>query len=213
MRGPYETAACRPHAERKPGAGMRGPTLRFVAFAVRQVTTPVKPLTYDEVQQFPDDGLRYELVDGELLVTPSPNLVHQRIVLNLAVILRGAVGADLEVLIAPFDWLVSPRTFFEPDVIVFRREDVTERNLPVPPVLAVEVLSPGTRHRDVGLKKRAYEDAGLPHYWVVDPGEPSMTAFALREGRFAEVGSAGGDDLFDVTDPFPVQMVPGALIR
>ncbi len=102
-------------------------------------------LTYEDLQNLPEDGHRYELLDGTLLVTPSPNHAHQRCVHSLAVVLRDAAPPDLEVIIAPFDWLIGPRTSFEPDILVARRADIGERNLPLPPVLAVEVLSPSNR--------------------------------------------------------------------
>ncbi|MGH9187152.1 MAG: Uma2 family endonuclease [Acidimicrobiales bacterium] len=173
---------------------------------------PLGPLTYEDVQRFPDDGLRYELVDGELLVTPAPNTLHQRIVVNLVLLLHGVIDAGLEVLPAPVDWYIDQHTYFEPDVLVVRRSDESERRLEGTPVLAVEILSPTTRRRDLGLKKRAYEDAGLPWYWVVDPEAPSVSAFRLADGRYREEATVAGDEVYETHDPFAVRVVPSDLV-
>ncbi|HEX5944661.1 MAG TPA: Uma2 family endonuclease [Acidimicrobiales bacterium] len=173
----------------------------------------LRPLTYDEVQQFPDDGYRYELVDGELLVTPAPNTAHQRAITQLIIVLAAAVSAEMEALVGPVDWYVRPTTCFEPDLVVVRRDGRADaQKLLEPPVLAVEVLSPSTRHRDVGLKLRAYEDAGLAWYWVVDPVEPRLTVHRLVDGRFARLASVAGDECYAGDEPFPVTLTPAQLV-
>lgn len=169
-------------------------------------------LTYDDLQNIPEDGHRYELLDGTLLVTPSPNHAHQRCVLGLAVLLRDAAPPDQEVIIAPFDWLIGPRTSFEPDVLVARRADVGERNLPHPPLLAVEVLSPSTRRIDLVLKRDAYAAAGVPSYWIVDPDVPSVTALRLEDGVYVDDTSATGEQPFTASSPFLVTVVPTRLL-
>jgi Uma2 family endonuclease len=173
----------------------------------------IRPLTYDEVRQFPDDGYRYELVDGELLVTPAPNTAHQRAISRLMVLLAAAVPEGTEALVGPVDWYVRPTTYFEPDLVVVRRDALGDgQRLLEPPVLAVEVLSPSTRHRDVGLKLRAYEDAGLAWYWVVDPVEPRLIVHRLVDGRFARQASVVGDERFVSDEPFPVDVTPAQLV-
>jgi Uma2 family endonuclease len=174
----------------------------------------VRPLTYDDVQQFPDDGYRYELVDGELLVTPAPNKAHQRAVTQLVVLLSAAAPAQMETFVGPVDWYVRPTTYFEPDLVVVRRDGAAdEQKFLEPPVLAVEVLSPSTQHRDVGLKLRAYEDAGLAWYWVVDPVEPRLTVHRLVDGRFAREASVAGDETYEADAPFPLAVTPADLMR
>jgi Uma2 family endonuclease len=169
-------------------------------------------LTYDDLQNLPEDGHRYELLDGTLLVTPSPNFNHQNCALSLAVLLRAAASPDQVVVIAPFDWLIGPRTSFEPDVLVARRADVGERNLPRPPLLAVEVLSPSTRRIDLVLKRDAYAAAGVPAYWIVDPEVPSLTALRLEAGAYVEEAVVAGTDTFAASSPFPVTVVPARLL-
>jgi Uma2 family endonuclease len=174
----------------------------------------VSQLTYADLQALPDDHKRYELIDGELVVSASPNLAHQRAVLRLAMLLHAACSpALLEVVAAPFDWLVDDHNVFVPDLLVARTGELTERNLPRPPVLAVEVLSPSTRARDLVRKRAAYQRAGLPHYWVVDPLAPSVTVLDALDGVYAATATAYGDEPLTVKTPFPVTVVPADLVR
>ena len=171
------------------------------------------PLTYDQVQRFPPDGNRFELVEGVLLVTPAPNAEHQRCVRNLLVTLSVAAGDEHFVVPAPFDFYVSAVTYFEPDIVVAFEEDVGEFRLERTPLLLVEVASPTTRLVDLGTKRLAYEAAGVPEYWLVDPDEPSLTVLRLVEGRYEQVARVTGDEPYEATYPFPVTIVPARLVR
>lgn len=171
-----------------------------------------RSLTRDDLEQMPDDGHRYELIDGLLIVSPAPRLKHQDAVGNLYLALRAACPRRLKVILAPFDVALSDDTAIQPDVIVARRSDVTERDLPVAPVLAIEVLSPSTRGYDLLLKKERLQRAGCQHYWVIDPDGPAITAWALRDGAYAQVASASGDQEFRATEPCPITLIPSALI-
>jgi len=104
-----------------------------------------RALTRDDLDTLPDDGHRYELIDGVLVVSPSPSQEHQSMLGELFVLLRAACPADLKVLLAPFDVALAADTVVQPDIVVARRTDLTSRDLPTAPVLAVEVLSPSTR--------------------------------------------------------------------
>ena len=92
-------------------------------------TSHGKPLTRADLDAMPDDGHRYELIDGALLVTPAPAWGHQRVVINLIVLLRLACPAELEVLTAPFDVALADDTVMQPDVLVARRADYARRGL------------------------------------------------------------------------------------
>jgi len=100
----------------------------------------------------------------------------------------------------------------QPDVLVARREDLGTARLERPPLLVVEVLSPSTRLTDLGTKRLAYEAAGVPAYWLVDPDEPSLTAVRLHEGRYAQEARAGADECYQAGYPFDVAVVPGELV-
>lgn len=172
-----------------------------------------RPLTYDDLESLPDDGHRYELIDGVLLVSPAPRYRHQVIAGELYLRLRAAApDPGFQVLFAPFDVVLAADTVLIPDLIVARTADFTERNLPVPPLLAVEVLSPSTRRFDLMVKRSRLEAAGCPAYWVVDPVGPRLIAWDLRDGVYVEVADVRGSEPFHATMPFPVTVVPADLL-
>jgi len=169
----------------------------------------------------PDDGNRYELVDGALIVTPSPVTLHQIVVGELHLLLRMACPAAYRVLLAPYDVRISATTVLQPDLLVAHRDAFDVRFLPGAPLLAVEVLSPSTRHIDLGLKRGRYEAAGCVSYWVIDPDVPSVTAWELGargpqgpQGpqNYAEAGVASGDEPLTLDRPFLVTVVPATLV-
>jgi Uma2 family endonuclease len=133
--------------------------------------------TVEMVRALPDDGNRYEVIDGELFVTPAPSLTHQNAVLELAVILAPYLRAnDIgRAIISPADVLVyGPRKFVQPDIFVvplvngapMRAWTEVGRLL-----LTVEVLSPSTEHTDRGRKRKLYVEKAVPEYWIVNTDE------------------------------------------
>ena len=171
-----------------------------------------RPLTRADLDTMPDDGHRYELIDGSLIVTPAPSPRHQGVVGELYLLLRLASPAHLQVFLAPLDVALADDTIMQPDLLVARREDVTERDVSTAPVLAIEVLSPSTRRIDLTLKRSRLEAAGCESYWVVDPHEPSLTAWQLRNGEYVEVARVVGDETFEPEIPFPLRVRPADLI-
>lgn len=182
--------------------------------ALAPVALPQRePLTYDDVQRLPDDGNRYELLDGYLLVTPGPHWSHQRGVGRLVFALMSAAPPELEVFPAPTDWYVDEHNFFEPDVLVVHRPEVGDQRIERPPLLAIEILSPSTRARDLTLKRAAYERAGAGSYWILDPDVPRLTVLERGDdGRFAEIASVAADEPFTASFPFAVTVTPSALL-
>ena len=171
-----------------------------------------RALTYDDLADLPDDGHRYELVDGVLIVSPSPVTQHQRAVGNLYLLLRAGCPDDLEVFLAPFDVVLAADTVLIPDLVVARRSELTAKNLPAAPVLAVEVLSPSTRRFDLLVKHSRLEAAGCAHYLVVDPDGPGVIMWSLLDGRYVEVARATGDEVCTVELPFAMAIVPSSLV-
>ncbi|QUQ72190.1 Uma2 family endonuclease [Kutzneria sp. CA-103260] len=171
-----------------------------------------RPLTRADLEAMPDDGHRYELVDGTLVMSPSPRPLHQRIVARLLIALTMNCPEHLEVLPAPVDVVLSDNTVFIPDVVVGRREDFTPTHLAGVPELVVEVLSPSTRLVDLKLKRAKYQEAGCPNYWLVDPGLPELRCLALRDGVYVQVLSAVGDEIVEVHEPFATLLSPGQLV-
>jgi len=182
--------------------------------AMTSVIPHGRPFTVDDLEGMPDDGNRYELIDGMLLVTPAPGWPHQEMGAELFFQLRLHHPADLRVLPAPFAVRTAFDSEVQPDVIVTRYVDLTPKNLPVAPLLAVEVLSRSTRLKDLNLKKAHYERIGVASYWILDPTEPgALTAFELdAEGRYQHLAHVEGDEEFVATRPFPVTVVPARLL-
>lgn len=158
------------------------------------------------------DGRRYELLDGVLLVSPAPRRLHQRTLARLFRLIDDACTNEFEVLFAPFDVTLADDTVLQPDLLVGRRSDFTDRDLPAAPALAVEVLSPSTRRFDRLLKRSRYEAAGAQSYWIVDPDQPALTAWTLDSGRYLEVATVVDNEAFIAAEPFALTVVPAALV-
>jgi Uma2 family endonuclease len=171
------------------------------------------PLRADDLDRFPDDNLRYEIIDGQLHVSPAPAPLHQRAVTRLIVALTQQLPLGLEALAAPVDWRVSEHTQLQPDVLVVPQAFASgQAKLEVPPLLAVEVLSPSSRLYDPGTKLLAYEQAGLGFYWIVDPVAPAITVYRRTNARLEAVDHVEADTRLHVTDPFPLQLTPRSLV-
>ena len=133
--------------------------------------------TVEMVRALPDDGNRYEVIDGELFVTPAPSLIHQRAVAELLDILRPYVKAHRigEALASPADVIVyGRRKFVQPDVFVLplmNGKRVQAWSDVGRLLLTVEVISPSTRRADREDKRVLYAEKGVPEYWIVDTDE------------------------------------------
>ncbi len=180
--------------------------------AVMELRREGRPFTRADLESTPDDGRRYELVDGSMLVTPSPSIPHQITVGEVYELLRHAAPPGFLVLTGPVAVEISDDTELQPDVLVATRTDFTHDGLPVPPLLAVEVLSPSTRAFDLHTKRARYEEFGAAAYWVVDPLIVRLRAWDLRDGAFVEVADVTGDEPYEAAVPFPVTVVPAGLV-
>ena len=154
---------------------------------------------YTDLVDMPDDGRRYEIYGGELVVVPSPLLGHQVVV---GVILRilddYARATGGRALVAPLDIVFDEYDVVQPDVLFFRAE---RRHLLQPhvvtrhaPDIAVEVLSPSTASTDRGRKMRTFARYGVPEYWIVDPVLERIEVHSLEDGVYREAQVAAGDD-------------------
>jgi Uma2 family endonuclease len=161
-------------------------------------------VTFAELQQWPDDGRRYELYDGEVIVVPSPFLRHQRVAMHIEEILldyeRTAGGLGVH---APLDIVLSEHDVVQPDVVFFRKE---RRHLVrdweatrAVPDLAVEVVSRGTEARDRGRKMQLLARFSVPEYWIVDPVKNTLEIYLLRDSAYELVTAA--NERQDVTSP------------
>jgi Uma2 family endonuclease len=162
----------------------------------------------EDIWDTPDDGNRYEVIDGALFMTPPPGWSHQRGLHKLSFyVTRHIYAYDLgEVTQAPFGVVLDEENGVEPDLVFVAKERlhiITERGVMGAPDLVVEVLSPRTRSRDLGIKKRRYAAAGIPHYWVLDPRPRTLTAFRLNTDGYEETGK------FTPGDTFRPELFPG----
>jgi Uma2 family endonuclease len=145
--------------------------------------------TYSEYARLPDDGNHYEVLDGEVLMTPAAGTRHQRIALRLLLQLHqyvtenrlGEIFYDIDLLFAEGHYL-RPDLLFVPNA---ESEGITDRGMERTPGLVVEVLSPSSGTIDLVKKPRRYADFGLPEYWVADPEGTRVLRYDFRAG-FAE---------------------------
>ncbi|MGH3250400.1 MAG: Uma2 family endonuclease [Trebonia sp.] len=168
--------------------------------------------TVAELDRMPDDGHRYELLDGTLVVSPRPTTIHQVVATRLAGVLDRNCPEDLCVVAEPAVQL-DLRTEFDPDLVVVHLDEVGDAKFTEPPLLVIEIRSPSTAPFDLNRKKAAYEKFGVPSYWIVDPdpARPEVTVFELRDGGY--VTEATSAQPVTVTRPFPVTITPAHLIK
>ena len=171
-----------------------------------------RPLTLADLATFPDDGHRYELLDGSLLTSPAPDFVHEDVVGRLVTLLRAAEPPELRTVLGPFAVRFGWGTELRPDLLVARHSDLTSTNLSAAPVLVVEVTLPNTVLLDHHLKPAAYARYEVPSYWVVDPDEPRVTVFELQDGTYIRSLTAVGEEVVEIAKPFPVRFTPWGLI-
>lgn len=176
-------------------------------------TGRVGKLTYADFLKIPDDGRRHEIIDGVHYVTPSPAYRHQVLLGTLHLSLGQYLAAHPlgDLVLGPFDILLSDYDAVEPDLLYVshaRRERITESKLQGSPDLVVEILSPSTRRRDLGIKRALYERTGVIEYWLVDPKAEAVTLCARESSVFRPhpLAKDAGDSL---TSPlFPGWALP-----
>ena len=171
-----------------------------------------RPFTVAELDRMPDDGRRYELLDGVLIVSPRPTTIHQFVAMRLLRVLADACPEDPCVVPEPAVEL-GPQTEFDPDLVVVRMDQIGGAKFTEPPLLVVEIRSPSTALIDLNRKKAAYERFSVPSYWIVNPEplQPELTVFELRDGRYALAAKTSGP--FVAERPFTVSINPDRLTR
>ena len=166
-------------------------------------------LTYDDLVRIPEDGMRHEIVNGVHYVTPAPAVRHQLLSMRLAT----AISTYLEInpigmiLAAPVDTVFTRWDVVEPDLVFVaddQRSIITEPNIQGAPALVVEILSPGTKKRDLGVKKDLFDRGGVREYWVIDPTANTVTIYRRGDRGLSNVQSLP-DDANAITTP----LLPG----
>ena len=138
-------------------------------------------LTLADLEAMPDDGRRYELIGGAIVMTPAPGTAHQRISRRLLALLEAAAPAGHEVFAAPIDLDLPGEQRVQPDLVVLPLASVGEKWLSLPVVLVVEIVSGGSRTQDTVTKRAVYADAAIPAYWIVDLDNNEITALRLDD--------------------------------
>jgi len=146
--------------------------------------------TYDDYLTLPNDGKRYEIIDGELIMTPAPETEHQSILGNLYRLLEGLARTQHlgKVLFAPVDIVLSMTDVVQPDLVFVsrsRQQIITKKNIVSAPDVVVEILSAGTEKTDRTTKKALYERYGVKEYWIVDPQKKSIELYQFQEGSYS----------------------------
>lgn len=149
--------------------------------------------TYQEYLELPDDGKRYEILNGRLEMTPAPSTRHQAVSRNLEMILWNFVRKNNlgEVFDAPMDVVFDQVNVVQPDILFVSRERqelIKKEGIFGAPDLVVEIQSPGTLHVDAKRKKGMYERFGVREYWIVDPGEKKVEVYLLTGGKYVQGG-------------------------
>jgi Uma2 family endonuclease len=153
-------------------------------------------LDYDDYARIPPDGKRYELLEGDLFVTPAPSPLHQRVSKRLQRKLEAYFEARGlgEVFNAPIDVILTLHDVVQPDlVVVTDPAQISGRGIEGAPALVVEVLSPTTRDHDRTTKARRYAALGVRHYWVLDPEGSRLDCYRLERGGYVPAVRAEGD--------------------
>ena len=151
-------------------------------------TIEKRKYTYEDYLKTPDDK-RYELIEGELSMTPSPITNHQRISRKIEFLLEKFVTEnDLgEIFYAPYDVYFDDENVVQPDILFIaknRMNIIGEKNVQGAPDLAIEILSKSTAYRDLIQKKKLYSKFGVKEFWIVIPDEEAIEVFILKDSAY-----------------------------
>ncbi len=165
---------------------------------------PEKKMTYRDYCALPEEpGYRYEVLDGILVKDPSPNVSHQRVIPRLWQILDDyyrSIDQEGEVFLSPLDVTLGDYTVVQPDLFYVSRQQkeiVRLERIDGAPTLAVEVISPSSGRKDRMKKMRIYQEAGVKHYWLVDPAEKTFECFSLHDGLYARIAGGMEDEVVE----------------
>jgi Uma2 family endonuclease len=155
-------------------------------------------LTYDDYVTLPNDGRRYEILDGELVVSPAASTRHQYVSMQLSIALGTWIrDRRLGVLrAAPTDVMLADTTVVQPDLLFVstaRKATLTSRAVKGPPELVIEILSESTSGHDRGAKLKRYGRYGVARYWIVDIDACTLEVYRLHDGAYELEGTYRGD--------------------
>jgi Uma2 family endonuclease len=156
--------------------------------------------TYSDYRLLPDNGKRYEILEGELLMSPSPNTKHQIVLLNLAAILKSFVERNNlgQIFIAPYDVVLSKYDVVQPDIIFISNKNkqiIKSTHIEGVPDLVIEIISPGSAQRDRIIKRKIYALHGIKEFWLVHPEKEQVQVLRLEKGDFQRITELTREDV------------------
>ena len=172
------------------------------------MATKIEPLmTVADLEAMPEDGNRYEVIEGELFVSCAPGLTHQQVSMNIAFFIRRYLESHpIGLVFATPGLIFTDLSGVIPDVVFFRHERseaiVSGERLTAAPDLVVEILSPGPENirRDQIAKRQLYARHGVAEYWMVDPSTQTLEVYRLQSGSLELVATLKDED--ELTSPF-----------
>ncbi len=164
----------------------------------------LQALTWEDIKDLPESAGRTEIVDGELVLSPTPSRRHQEAATNLGVVITPFVKRHklAKFYSSAVHVILAPHVNFEPDLCFVARGRTDLGPPPAldgPPDLAIEILSPGNRRHDLVTKLRNYEQYGVREYWIVDLDSERISVYKLLNDRYAEPESFGPGEAVDST--------------
>jgi Uma2 family endonuclease len=182
----------------------------FKLFGMMQICAP--PITRYDYEQMPEGPPYFQVIEGELVMSPSPNTFHQHIILNLAVICRRHFETQPvgEVFLAPLDVFLSEINIFQPDLLLISRERLsllTKQGIEGAPDVVVEILSAGTARYDRSVKRKVYARTGVQELWLVDPETKQMQVYRFAENADTPVETLSAKGIYKCS------LFPGLVIE
>ena len=158
--------------------------------------------TYEDYLLLPEDGKRYQIIEGEIYLVPAPAPWHQDIARKLVILLNEFVERYKlgRVFFAPCDVILSEEDIVQPDIFFISKERehiITEMNIQGVPDLVIEILSPSTAKLDKTVKMKLYERSGIKEYWLVDPDREEIEVLTLKDSSYESMGVFGIEQSFE----------------
>jgi Uma2 family endonuclease len=175
------------------------------------LSTKARPITRYEYVLVPEGAPRQELIEGDLVMAPSPSSFHQDILLNLAIIFRNFLREHPigKVYVAPLDTYLSDINVFQPDLLFVRKQNlkiIEEHGLEGAPDLVVEILSKSNSRFDLGPKRSVYARTGVEELWIIDPAKRTLALYRLADNADTPLAT------YKAKQKFTSEVLPGLTI-
>jgi Uma2 family endonuclease len=175
------------------------------------LSTKARPITRHEYAQIPVGAPNYQLIEGDLVMAPSPSSFHQDILLNLGIIFREYLRTNPigKVYLAPLDTYLSDINVYQPDLLFVRKENLSiieEHGIEGAPDLAIEILSKTTAKYDLGIKRSIYARTGVEELWIIDPAKRTLALYRLGENADTPLAT------YKAKQKFTSEVLPGLTV-